>query len=303
MIDETIRSAAFLYLKNLCDTYAYVVPYEELKRGIEVNGSTIHLVGPSGIWKPKACELPLSITSTFNGPYPDAITDDLLVYRYRVGGAAHRDNVGLREAFRTRTPLIYFHGVAVGKYVPVWPIFIVENRPQESSVLAAIDPAYISGGDISIPGLLDHPSETGPETNIRRYVATLTRQRLHQTQFREMVISAYSHTCVFCRLRHAELLDAAHIIPDSQPGGEPIVPNGLCLCKIHHAAYDQNLIGISPDYVAHVQPRILEESDGPMLRHGIQGMDGATIVLPRSRAHRPDPERLDRRYQQFLDVG
>jgi predicted restriction endonuclease len=49
--------------------------------------------------------------------------------------------------------------------------------------------------------------------------------------------------CAVCSLRHGELLDAAHIIGDGKPDGIPIVPNGLSLCKIHHAAYDTNLLG------------------------------------------------------------
>jgi putative restriction endonuclease len=30
--------------------------------------------------------------------------------------------------------------------------------------------------------------------------------------------------------------------------GQPIVPNGLPLTKIHHAAFDAQLIGIDPDF-------------------------------------------------------
>jgi len=36
-----------------------------------------------------------------------------------------------------------------------------------------------------------------------------------------------------------ELLDAAHITPDTHPEGEPIVSNGLSLCKLHQAAFDR----------------------------------------------------------------
>ena len=42
--------------------------------------------------------------------------------------------------------------------------------------------------------------------------------------------------CALCRLRHQELLDAAHITPDSEAEGEPLVSNGVVLCKLHHAA-------------------------------------------------------------------
>ncbi len=56
-----------------------------------------------------------------------------------------------------------------------------------------------------------------------------------------MILDAYSDNCTVCHIEHTELLDAARIIPD----GEPVVPNGLSLCKIHHAAFDSNLLGIN----------------------------------------------------------
>jgi hypothetical protein len=41
------------------------------------------------------------------------------------------------------------------------------------------------------------------------------------------------------------LLDAAHMIMDANEQlGQPIVPNGLPLTKIHHAAFDAYLVGI-----------------------------------------------------------
>ena len=52
-------------------------------------------------------------------------------------------------------------------------------------------------------------------------------RRLHQATFRERVLHAYRTSCAICRLRHRELLDAAHILPDGHPRGEPVVPNGL----------------------------------------------------------------------------
>jgi len=49
------------------------------------------------------------------------------------------------------------------------------------------------------------------------------------------------------------LLDAEHIIPDpDEELGQPIVPNGLPLSKIHHAARStQNLILVDADGVVH----------------------------------------------------
>ena len=73
----------------------------------------------------------------------------------------------------------------------------------------------------------------------------------------------------------------------------------LSLCKIHHAAYDANILGVRPDLVVEVAPHLLEEVDGPMLTHGLQGMGGTRLLIPRERVARPDPERLEDRYEQF----
>ncbi len=300
VVDDVVRSAVFLWLQEQADIYDYVIPRTVLEQGINLDGTRITIIGAAGIWKPRVCELPLSITSTSNGPYEDGFNDQgLLRYKYRGTDPHHRDNVGLRRLSISRTPLVYFHGIVPGKYVPIWPVFIAEDRPNKLECLVAIDPAYASS-----PGLLlQEPDDENflddSSIGIRRYVAAFTKRRLHQHSFRERVIRAYSSTCVICRLRHPELLDAAHIIPDSELGGDPIVPNGLCLCKIHHAAFDRNIFGISPDYEAHVRPDILLETDGPMLKHGLQEIDGMKIVLPQRKIDLPDRDRLHQRYEVF----
>ena len=97
-----------------------------------------------------------------------------------------------------------------------------------------------------------------------------------------------------------ELLDAAHIVGDAE-GGEPVVPNGIAMCKIHHAAFDSQIFGIRPsDYVVQVKPRVLEESDGPTLRHALQEIHGSRLDVPRSRLARPDRDLLGARYETFL---
>lgn len=80
---------------------------------------------------------------------------------------------------------------------------------------------------------------------------------------------------------------------------EPVVPNGLCLCKIHHAAYDSDLIGISPDYTVHVRRDVRDETDGPMLPHGLQELHESRVALPNRRADRPDRDRLAWRYERY----
>ncbi len=112
-------------------------------------------------------------------------------------------------------------------------------------------------------------------------------------------MTAYRETCAVCRLKVAGLLDATHIVGDRHPLGDPVVPNGLALCKIHHAAFDQDILGIRPDLVVEVNADLLTVKDGPMLRFGLQDTHGTTLVVPPRSNLRPDPVRLEIRYDEF----
>jgi len=294
-----IRLAAFSCIRNRDAFCGGVFAGTELNEGFLYKGERVTLKGPAGIWFPRGFRLPLSISSALRGPYhlDDIGEDGLLTYAYRGNDPNLRDNIGLREAFRTRTPLIYFKEVHDHRYQAIWPVIVLEDYPESLCVRAALDPAY---ADL-IPGL--EFSDIGPSPlDLRRYAWAQTRQRLHQGAFRDIVISAYDRRCAICSLNHPELLDAAHIIPDCDDRGTPVVPNGLSLCKIHHAAYDQNILGVSPTYHVKIRADILKERDGPMLRHGLQELDGASLILPGHLLDRPDRERLEIRYQQFLNA-
>ena len=141
-------------------------------------------------------------------------------------------------------------------------------------------------------------------TAIREYITVVAQRRMHQEEFRARVLRAYRECCAVCMLRHAELLEAAHILPDRHPRGHPVVPNGLALCKIHHAAFDRNILGIRPDLVVEIRDDILQEEDGPMLRHGLQELHGRDLLnVPRARELKPDPVRLEERYVKFRQAG
>ncbi|MEZ4697596.1 MAG: HNH endonuclease [Rhodothermales bacterium] len=284
--------AAFDWLEEQVALKGDVLPRDLLAKGFDFNGQQIRFVSPQGIFKPEAMEYPLSITTVFGGPYDDSFDDDgLLSYRYRGTDPNHRDNRGLDYAMLNSLPLVYLHGVAKGRYLAVWPVYIVGSDPSNLTFTVAVDdkrtilrPENISAEDRSAP---------------RKYITAVVRQRLHQRGFRERVLRAYSEQCAVCKLKHSELLDAAHIIGDSEERGDPVVTNGISLCKLHHAAFDKFFIGITPDYEVHVREDILNESDGPMLQHGLKERHGQRLIVPRSIASRPDRERLEVRYKRF----
>ena len=246
-------------------------------------------------------ELPISITTSPKNPYQDSLDPVTreLHYRYFGRDPNHADNVGLRRLMAEQRPVIYFHAIQKGWYLSIWPAYIVGDDPNALTFRVATDhPAFAHDQwtaqqrGVSLAAAGDRELE-------RRYATRTNLTRLHQRLFRNRVLRAYQTRCAFCRLRQEPLLDAAHIVADKEPTGDPAVPNGLSLCKIHHAAFDGMFLGVTPKGVIHVRPDLLREKDGPMLRHGLQGLHEQPIHRPRRAADHPDPDRLDLRYRKF----
>lgn len=303
VIDTHVRNAAFEWLAEQVRLHGDVLPRNILAQGFKYQGVRVPLLGPQGIFKPKIMDLPLSITTIPSGPYDDGFSKEgLLQYRYRGTNPWHPDNAGLREAMGRRLPLVYFHRVIEGKYLAVRPVFIVGDDPAKLTFKVQVDDAQYASYDLrsELDGLVAADNTVDAR---RSYITTTVRQRIHQRSFRERVLRAYQEQCALCRLRHEELLDAAHIIPDGEEGGEPIVPNGLTLCKLHHAAFDRQFLTIRPDYIIEVRADILREKDGPMLLHGLKEMQDKRILLPRIVRERPSPALLERRYERFKLVS
>jgi hypothetical protein len=80
--------------------------------------------------------------------------------------------------------------------------------------------------------------------------------------------------------------------------GQPIITNGIPLSKLHHAAFDAHLIGVSPDYRVVVSDRLLAVRDGPTLE-ALKQLNGNLINFPRRMQDRPDRERLAMRFEEF----
>lgn len=297
--DKRVRVAAFEFLRTATTARGEELPRPLLLQGFEFEGRRVPLLGPAGIFKPAVLNrVPLSITTVpvvegKDRPYEDELDGDgRLVYRYRGTDPRHRDNVGLRTAKERGTPLIYFFGVVPGWYIPVWPVFVVGEDAGRLAFLVLVDAA-----ESMIDWQGDGAMVAGEDR--RRYITQTVQARLHQSSFRRRVLSAYLDRCAICRLRRVELLDAAHILPDGHPLGRPVVPNGLSLCKLHHAAFDHHILGVRPDLVVEIRHDVLAKSDGPMLLHGLKEFQHQSIVVPRSAALRPCPEFLAERYDLF----
>lgn len=260
---------------------------------LDIGGETRRVIDRSrGIWNPRDMDATLAVVSSPSGPYDDrSVGGGLFRYDYRAG-SIRGDNTKLRRACELGVPIILIRKIDPGIYVPIFPVYVVGDDQAARQFVLALDE--------SLRFLRDPLNPTVAE---RSYAERVVRQRLHQPEFRGRVLRAYGTRCAVCTLKHGRLLDAAHIVGDREDGGDPVIVNGLSMFKIHHAAYDTNLLGVSPDYVVYINRELLDDHDGPMLRHGLQEMNGRELTVPLQRADRPDCDRLALRYNCFRTAG
>jgi putative restriction endonuclease len=298
--DTLLRMAAFEHVRRLSEVHDHLTA-NELKPGFIFDGDRIPLINPRrGIVKPQQMRFLLSIKTVFPKPGAKVWYDDQrevhrqifeseesVDYAFMGRDPDAADNRWLRDAFENQIPVIYFLGIAPGRYQAILPTFVAG---WDGNALKA----RIIFGDP------DEQTIAAPENALeRRYALRAVKQRLHQASFREAVITAYNGRCALSGLPEQRLLDAAHIISDKDERlGQPIVSNGLPLSKIHHAAFDAHLIGIDPDYRLHVSERLLNQHDGQMLE-ALKQLNGGTLQLPARAKDYPDHDRLALRFERF----
>jgi len=298
--DAPIRAAAFEHVRGFSEVHGHLTA-SHLRSGFAFAGERIPLINPQrGIFKPQRMRFLLSIRTVYPKPggkvwYDDQRNvhrqifegDETIDYAFMGQDPSAADNRWLREAFEHQVPIIYFLGIAPGCYQAELPAFVSGWNATALKVRIAF----------ATP---DQQTLEPPEGAVeRRYALRAVKQRLHQASFREAVISAYSGRCALSGLPEPLLLDAAHIIADKDEQlGHPVVPNGIPLSKIHHAAFDAHLIGIDPDYRIHVSDRLLTLHDGPMLE-ALKVLKGGSIHLPERTKDRPDRDRLAVRFERF----
>lgn len=293
--DLAFRHAAMEWLRARSNDGQDALTSQEIGE-FTFRGQTIRLMDAQrGIRKPRQLSSALSIRTTYRPegaarPYHDDMgIDGLVRYKWRGDDADHAENRALRAAMQDGVPLIWFFGVGVALYKPIYPVYLLAEEPRQQQFVVATDG-------------LQHLTATGSavEEVMRRYIRTETLRRLHQPVFRAMVMRAYETRCCVCELRHGPLLDAAHIVEDGNERGIAAVRNGLSLCKIHHAAYDSGILGVTPGLQVQIRADILDEIDGPLLEHGLKRLHNQTLrVVPRRRVDRPDPVLLEEHYARF----
>ena len=127
------------------------------------------------------------------------------------------------------------------------------------------------------------------------------KKRINQKFFRDTVIASYEQRCCITGINNLELLNACHIVEWSTDIANRTNPqNGLCLNVLFHKAYDENLIGITPDYEIIVSERFFGEKAknvDKQFRDYIQEINGRKLMLPKR--FYPDRNLLAQHYDLF----
>lgn len=296
--DALIRAEAFKHVRRLQELHDHLSS-DHLRAGFMFRGERLPLTNPQrGIFKPKRMRHLLSIKTVYPRSGARVWYDDqrevhrqifegvdAVDYAFMGQDPDVADNRWLREAFEHQIPILYFLGTSPGRYQAIVPAFI--SGWDRAGLRASL--AFGQPGQMAL----------GADAAERRYALRTVKQRLHQASFRDAVITAYRGRCALSGLPEPMLLDAAHIIADTDERyGQPIVPNGIPLSKIHHAAFDAHLIGIDPDFRVHVSDRLLAQKDGPMLE-AIKNLHLGRLHSPAREVDRPDRDRLAQRFEAF----
>jgi len=109
-----------------------------------------------------------------------------------------------------------------------------------SSTLAAPEAIQVTKLDFSKPNL-DANDLSGVAANRKKALNTVARW-VRDQNFRRNVMHVYGYRCAICGLQ-AKLVHGSHIVPVASGGTDETV-NGLCLCILHHEAYDRGLLAI-----------------------------------------------------------
>ena len=111
------------------------------------------------------------------------------------------------------------------------------------------------------------------------------KRRINQCFFRNAVLSSYENRCCITGINNPKLLHACHIAGWSEDDANRTNPqNGLCLNVLLHKAYDEHLLGISPDYEIFVSDELfgdkLKYVDNST-REYMRGYNKRKLIMPK----------------------
>ena len=295
-----MRLAAAGTLARLAQIYRDAVPWSEIVRGFPFPGGRIMLASQAlGIFKPRQMDRVLSIKTVVpragrGAQYADQVADGsengMWVYDMREHSPAHPQNQWLKTAWMEGLPLLYLRGLAPAVYLPSFPVYVTDWDAGAGQVRVTLGLECTSQQDLVEPALMGR--------ELSRYTYGRMQNRVSAACFRVDVLEAYQDTCALSGLARPQLVDAVPIAQGGS-GGHLAVTEGLCMSRLHHAAFDANLLGIDPDGRVHLSERLDTYANGDPFVRNLMSVAGRRIAVPEAPEFQPNRDLLAARFEQF----
>lgn len=298
--DLEMRLAAAGTLARLAHIYRDAVPWGEVVKGFPFRGDRILFANRAvGIFKPKQMDRVLSIRTVvpragkgvqYSDQKTDGSANGMWVYDMRDLDPAHHQNQWLKTAWREGLPLIYLRGLAPAVYLPQFPVYVMDWDADAGQVRVALGLECTSQQDLVEPALRGRA--------LFRYTYGCMQKRVSMARFRIDVLAAYKDTCALSGLVQPQLVDAVPITQGGS-GGRLDVTEGLCMSRLHHAAFDANLLGIDPDGRVHLSERLDTYANEALYPRNLMSVAGRRILMPKAPGFQPNRDLLAARFEQF----
>jgi putative restriction endonuclease len=175
----------------------------------------------------------------------------------------------------------------------VWNEFhadLNETVPASEDALRALFEAD-DGDDLEVLPKEGFRVRKRPQSSPTEITATI-KQRRGQDYFRNSVLKNFGGRCGVTQLAIRELLIASHILPWGTHSEHRLnVRNGLCLSRLHDAAFDQGLIAFDTELRMKVSPRLKAALPQRTVAENFAAYEGEALSLPND-AVLPDTEFL-----------
>lgn len=164
----------------------------------------------------------------------------------------------------------------------------VDMRPEVRAVLLPVEEVKPEAA----------PPELEPRDR-QRLVGTVTRLS-RNAKFSAAIRGVYDR-CAICGFQYGDMIEAAHIVPVSDPTSSDAYDNGLGLCPLCHKLYDKGYVLVDGDCRIHLHPRFRDKFEAQGKAGSLDDLQSRLrerLWLPRDEMYRPSPERLSKVYEQ-----
>ena len=174
----------------------------------------------------------------------------------------------------------------------IWNEFRSDPQRLAKEVTRILNHFQEEGHDI----LPDNETIILPEGTTRE---AFVKQRVNQAFFRRSVVSAYGYSCCISGVKEPTLVEACHIVDWAKDKENRTNPrNGLAMNPFFHKAYDNNLIGITPDLEIKVSEELLSSISREDFKEYLENLRNTKIQTPNRFS--PLPELLEKHYDKYL---